>query len=581
MSATQCGREPVQIVELVQDLCANTYGVAPCTAAGLNKCFNTRRTCQDPANYNGSDSLTLRFIRPQSQLIAGEYLIPSLVSVRVTPTQINAGGGDTNKGALGARGVATITLTDHPHTDNLVDPYLSERGYDPLTRSTFWAKWLARNPFYQNRIIRILDGYVGQPISSFTSRTYLIDKISGPNSSGRVTITGKDVLTLADGRKAQAPAVSLGELIVDTLATDTTLRITGAVASEYPAPGLVRINDELISYTGVSTISATEIRLTGCTRGTNGTVAEEHEAEDRAQRCLQYSNVNAVDIARDLLLNYANVPPEFIDSADWNAERDKWMTPFNVSTIITEPTSVNQLLAELTEQCVFYVWWDERVQKIRLRAIRPVTETPRIIDDSSHILAESVTLSEDTKARISQIWTFFSQRNPTEKLDEERNYSFVRIRADLEKESADQYGEPSIRKIYSRWLQTPAQVINLNARMMSRYSTTPRMMSLRLDAKDSDIWTGDVIDVIHRGIVDEFGNPTLNRFQVISADELDAGSVIEYKLLKFEFLGNFAYWMASSAPDYTAATDEQKKQGMWWSDVDGLLSDGTAGYTWQ
>src|SRR3954465_10733275 len=51
----ELGREPVTILEVDLDYCANTYGVAPCTAAvgvtGSAKCFNTRKTCQDANHY--------------------------------------------------------------------------------------------------------------------------------------------------------------------------------------------------------------------------------------------------------------------------------------------------------------------------------------------------------------------------------------------------------------------------------------------------------------------------------------------------------------------------------------------------
>ena len=43
------GRQPFQYVEIDLDYCANTAGVAPCTAlqTGDAKCFNTYATCND------------------------------------------------------------------------------------------------------------------------------------------------------------------------------------------------------------------------------------------------------------------------------------------------------------------------------------------------------------------------------------------------------------------------------------------------------------------------------------------------------------------------------------------------------
>ncbi|NBT33525.1 MAG: hypothetical protein EBT13_16945, partial [Rhodobacteraceae bacterium] len=69
------GREPLTVVEIDLPLCARTYGTAPCTAAlsaeTPNKCFNTRKTCQDTANYLGTSTQTLRFAKNQTGIPKG------------------------------------------------------------------------------------------------------------------------------------------------------------------------------------------------------------------------------------------------------------------------------------------------------------------------------------------------------------------------------------------------------------------------------------------------------------------------------------------------------------------------------
>ena len=59
------GRQPFQYVEIDLDYCANTAGVAPCTASqtGDAKCFNTYATCNDTANFNLTTK-TYRFCSP-------------------------------------------------------------------------------------------------------------------------------------------------------------------------------------------------------------------------------------------------------------------------------------------------------------------------------------------------------------------------------------------------------------------------------------------------------------------------------------------------------------------------------------
>src|SRR5690625_7957717 len=85
---------------------------------------------------------------------------PSIKRISTAPTVINPGGGGRRSGPLGQRASLSVTFQDHPSSDLLTDPYLDERGVDALRQGTFWTKWLARNPYYNNRIVRVYDGYV-------------------------------------------------------------------------------------------------------------------------------------------------------------------------------------------------------------------------------------------------------------------------------------------------------------------------------------------------------------------------------------------------------------------------------------
>jgi hypothetical protein len=54
--AARVGRQPAIVLEMDCDTCSRVYGTAPCTAAigvtGTQRCFNTKKTCQDPANFD-------------------------------------------------------------------------------------------------------------------------------------------------------------------------------------------------------------------------------------------------------------------------------------------------------------------------------------------------------------------------------------------------------------------------------------------------------------------------------------------------------------------------------------------------
>lgn len=578
-------RTPVQIVEIQQDFCSLTYGSAPCTASlgatGADRCYNTITTCQDVENFDKS-SISLLFGRVNDALPKDLYVIPSLLGVSTTPTTLNVGNTSRDSSPLGIRSTVSITLQDHPHSDRMVDPYRTQRSYIATDQGTFWTKWLARNRYYRNRLLKVYDGYEGQTLAEMTVRTYIIDSITGIGA-GSVTIKGKDILRLADDDKAQAPKVSTGELIADINETATTLRVTGAVAADYPAPSIVRINDELITFSGVTTISNSEIHLTGCQRGQRGSEVDTHSAEDRVQICIEYTNQRVDLIAKDLLTTYGNVPAQYIDDTAWNAEADVWLSQFAMSAIISEPTGVTELLGELTEQAMFYIWWDERSQLINFRAIRPVSaEDTAQLDDYANIIEDSVSLTEKPDQRVSQVWIFWNIKDPTKSLTETSNYATVNIRANLTEEDDNHYGEQVIKKIYSRWITNNGQAINISARLLKQYIYTPRYMTMRIDAKDKGFWTGDLADVTHFDVVDFSGAPVRERWQIIESDEVESGHVIEYKLQRYAYLIDsvFGFWMTDNAPVFTSATEEEKAKGMWWSDENGKMSDGSKGYNW-
>lgn len=779
MSETTEGRKPFIYVEIDQDFCTRTYGVAPCTANSPgNKCYNTLATCQDPANYE-KGVRTLTFCKPSSTIPKNRTYIPSVNTVSTAPTKINPANVNQNSSPLGQRAVATITFDDHAHSDFEVDPYLSDRTYNPLERSTFWAKWVSRNPYYQNRPLRIYEQYegdllgievVGQSsiggitnltltlpsgmvegdvvllflgadvampslpsgwtnvntytvgteyarfaykvmgstvdttVSSTTSptgssfamgcvvlrnadatsisvtsasalsgmpnppnqptvyaggmciavgfldddnvassvtaptdftlqfavqatatgqtvmaatrqtsspqaidpgpfggtgsddwialtisiqgpknfRSYFIDSVQGPDSNGRVQIVAKDPLKLADRQKAQVPAPSLGTVRTAINSTDTTIEITGALAADYPAPGIVRIDDELISYTTTNTVS-TYVTLTGVTRGVEGSIAAGHNNGTLVQLCKKYDDEPVWDVIYDLLTTYAGIDSSYIPYADWQTEGNVWLQQFNVTAVLSQPKGVGEVLGELVSQVLLYIWWDERDQEIKLRAIRPLIGTAPTFTDNSNIIENSVSLTTDPKNRVSQIWIYWDQTNKAEDVDNEANYRKLRIRADLDAESAEQYGESRVRKIYARWIQNDAQAINLSARLLGQSYENPKILKLRVDAKDRSVWTADIVDIVHRNIVDFNGLPQSERYQVISVEEVQPGETVEYEMQRFLFKGTrFGYYMASNAPTFANATQQDKDgNAAWYSDANGLMSDGSSGWEYQ
>lgn len=180
--AAKAARKPFVIVELDLDTCAESYGVSPCTAAGMNKCFNTFATCDDTANFNRS----IKTYSYSDIALLGEG-IPALVdSVDTAPTEISRKG-------MAVRANCTVRLNDTRDNDTFTDPYLSTRNYIASDQGTYWGKWLARNVHYYRRTMRIKYGFLEEDdsLTSVETYTYLIDQITRDSRTGKVTIRGK------------------------------------------------------------------------------------------------------------------------------------------------------------------------------------------------------------------------------------------------------------------------------------------------------------------------------------------------------------------------------------------------------
>lgn len=516
-------KEHIYIIEVVQDFCDLVSGTAPCTATetGDAKCYNTLASCNDVPNFD-LITKTYTFCTPRSPHPAGLDAIPSLLSVNITPAQIDLQGG------LGTRSNVTLSFSDQPSADIETDPYLSDRTYIASDQGTFWTKWRARNPHYQGRTVRVLSGYLvdGEYLAAnFTTRTYIIDKLDVTN--GKCTIVGKDPLKLADSLKAKAPATSNGLVSGALTAVATTVNLVpSGIGSEYPSTGFVRVKGEVMEITSKASDALTVVR------GQYNTTAAAHSANDTVQLCLEYAAVQVDDIVEDLLTTYASIDAAFIPTADWSAEADIYLTGL-LSTLITEPTGVATLLKELGEQAPHSLYWDERDQEIKFIAVKPPPTSANVYDMSGNLLESSVTVKDEQALRISTVIIYFGLVDPTKKLDELNNYA--QIYARIDPDSITAYGSDQIKTIHSRWVTNlnKTAALLMGERLGRRFSSVPRSIMFGFDAKDGSVWAGDTISINHRDMVDFAGVPEDIIFQVISAHE--GAENYKYKAIEFGY----------------------------------------------
>jgi len=586
------GTEPQVWIEIDQDRCAEDCGVT-CggSTVGDEKCYNTWKTCQDRASYTDDTPLTLRFAIANSSLPRGTYVIPSVISKSTSPARANIGGRSSRDTGLGKRGAATISYHDHPHTDVLVDPYLSERSWDATERGTFWSKWLARN-YHEGRPLRVLEGFAGQPLIDYTRRHYVIEHIDGPGSDGIVTIKALDILRLADDDKAAAPAASPGALRAGISDAVVPIQIVGGSEILYPAPGVVAIGEEAIAYT-TSTDQSYGVQLTGVTRGAFGTTAAAHEEGSTAQWCLQYENERPEAIIYDLLTTYGNINPAFIDYPEWESESLTWDIVETVSRIIPRPEGVASLVAQVCEQSGCYIWWDDRAQQIRFRLLRPLASDEPIIPvtEQGHIVQGTASLVRRPQERASQVWISHRLHSPLAPLRNRDSYLRHRLHIDANAMSPREYDDDTRQEILGAWITDDAQAARLATRALQRIRDTPEYFTFTVPYKDRAIAIGDVIRVTFRSLVDSFGQLLSRLFLVISVDEVESGVKTRCEAVLYDFNERYAgfvedadqgtgkAWADSNAAEraafvedvalsrysYDTATDDERLRWVYWA----------------
>jgi hypothetical protein len=571
------GREPISWVEIDADTCTRVYGTAPCTAAvgvtGQRKCYNTRKTCQDVAAFNRATS-TYRF----SALVTtwASPLVPSipcLLSVQPTAGRIDPKG-------LGTRGTVTVQMQDFATADR-EDPYPTSRPWGTHAAGTWWVRFLARQPYLEGRSLRLVTGYAapggGYDATNMQVQAYVIDRITGPDASGTVSITARDPLALTDNDKSQFPAPT-GAALRDAInAVQTTAILRDGNGAKLPSSGSLIIGKEIMSFT------RTGDALT-VARAQQGTTAATAAAGAAVQAVTGFTAAPIANVL-GILLNAAGIPDTQLDLAGWATECDRWLPGNTLTVILTKPAGIKSLIAEVCEQGQVAIWWDTRAQLVRLRALRPaLRDEVTDLTDTAHLLAGSVQVTTDPTQRVSAVAVYFDLLGPNEDPTKPASYRQAYVQADIEAGDPDglQYRSERTRTILARWLGSAeaTQAETLAVRTLLLYRDPPRTINFKLDAKDSALWTGHAVTITTRQITDDTGAPLPVVALLTEAKETTDGTEFSYQASGIGVTTRYAIITDDAAPDYTAASPAERDPGGYIStDVaDSRMSNGDEPY---
>ena len=573
----ELGRKPLTLVEIDLPYCTRIYGTAPCAAVlgttGQAKCYNSRFTCQDPANH-AAGTKTLTFAMNEEGIPDIPGVFPALTSVSSRPGELNLSGIDPKSTALGIRARVTVKLQDFANNDTWLDKYQSQRvsgaalasaiGYDPNARGRFLARLFARWPYYLGLPLRVRRGYVGDTPAAMPTENYVIAELTGPSAGGVVKIVAKDVLDLASDDKAVCPSASKGKLsaAMTAVATTATLLPAGVGALDYAASGLVRIGREIMAFTRVGDV------LT-LTRGQEGTTAAAHTLGDVVQECFVIEGLPLNEAAEAVLKYKTTEFDAYIPTADWTDENNRWYAGIVTGRVImSKPTGKVQLVGELCQLGVM-IWWDAVDQEIKFKVNSPLApgETLYSVTDEAGIIEGTPDIDRAEDQRISELWLYHGVRDWTDDTFASKNFNKLTAAV----VSDNLYGQQAYKEIATRWFgrdgdDATASVIT--ERLLSRYIDPPKIVSGVLDVKDrSSVKLGSRLMVESYVLLDVDGAILAEPMQVNYAEYTD--DRVKFRAETYRIDGQFAFWLdAATAPaDYASATPAQRATGAFWGDA--------------
>jgi hypothetical protein len=557
--ATKGNKTPCIVVEVDLDYIEDEAVTATNPDDGDSLCYRTPATTEQGEFV--VTTKTRRWMTNTQRAMPELDAIPCLKAMKLQPEEVKIGKG------LGYFGQVTVDLVDFVDDDRREDPFYDDSSRDGVNHSagTYFAKLMARNPWWTGRKLRVIEGWttdgVWQAADAITHH-FLIRDVQGPSNGGfRITAAGP--LQLLNLDEVECPAASEGVLQEDINAIATSAEIHDATIAEgYPASGFVRINDEVMSF------ARSGVHLT-ITRAQEGTTSEGHSALDTIQLCRNWVDTPVADIIEDMLTEDGQVDPSYLDTAQWAEEATIWLSLYRFTAMITKPTKILELVGELLEISAAIAWWDDQDGKVKMRAIRPGLTARGTWTDRFSFL-KPVDFNRDMSQRISRMDVLIDLRSADLDPKEAKSYK-IRVVGSPQGEGVNENLTEKVHLVASRWLKSTqiALARRASVQVVTQLRDGRKTVTAEVGAKDAIADIGDIIDVKTRELVDRTGQPAVTRCMVTKRDPIQVGVKYRYQMEVFGFDGRYAFMTAADCPDYDVASAAGRDPGGFMCNADG------------
>lgn len=567
-------RQPIWLVKLILDQCANEYGSSPCTASG-GSCHYTWISCEDTANYDQS-SVTLSFINRGAPHLSG--CLPLLIGFTPFSTKITQDKFEVSRGEMRFRFAA----------DTAAPFSAMNKTTSPADTGSFWPNLLARNPNYQGRICELYEGYAGVAAADF-SLVY-----RGTIEDWKVSADGAEIMSrdlLYGCKDVKAPAsIDDDNVVTDDPLTSvaTTVNVTDGtefLTASAAHPRAVKIEDEYIIYTGTGATT-----LTGCTRGAYGSTAAAHVAGSAVAQVLAfYTSTKAAGWGADWILaellylggvsadywmtvdvevtldgalnnsataipvtNGSALPDTGVGKIDlewikWTAnsgtsltavrgmygstaaahdtatalepmsatnEQSLWHFGALYGRIVENETNISELIGTLAQDCMADVFMNEDgLVEFSVQAPPFVDESVLTLTHADHWRGTRK-VDQHEESRSTRVYVYHSAAAPDPGTDA-GNYGgpSAYIGADLE--AAANYGKARRRLLFCPWIYRDAEANWLSSSIYTRYQRACPVVTFSLEIYHAALKVGDLVRMTIPEVVDVDGVAVTRTYKVI------------------------------------------------------------------
>jgi len=305
----------------------------------------------------------------------------------------------------------------------------------------------------------------------------------------------------------------------------------------------------------------------------------EHKEDSTVQWCWEFIGRRIDFVITDLLRIFSGIDISYINQAEWDIITDYGLAGYRLSALIAEPTSVKDLLQELTQHTVL-LWWDEISGKVGYDTMIYKQNADETYNETDHIISGSISVADNDKKLFTSIAIYTGHRSPLDSIDDSKSYDKVYI--NIDGDSALNYDVSSRYDIKSRWLTVNDDAIarEIANRMLIEFKEVRKAIKFSLDAKDSELKTGDIVKIDTKLVQDEYGNNKILDYRVLEIDRA-IGDIVRLDCIAKEVVLPVAkngLVSPNSMTDYTSATQEQKDKYCFISNSDGEMSNGDDGY---